>query len=524
LDELSELFAVTVHEAGHVFGLDHSNDAQSPMHTHGVPAFVVPTAADLALLRQNYGARSPDFYDLAGAGSNPIEVRPFEINDNAERGTAPTVVFGDVWNADDHDVYFVNLDDLDGGDFANKLERLRFQVITSRLSQLAPSLEVRRVIDESPWTSAPIPTISPAESGAGEDVEITVPKNQVTGLVRDDILEIRVTAATTGEFSTGGYTLVIWYDGITDPTITADPQIVDAFARFPIRILESDDLEDFFEDGFELLVNKDLGLNDLPGMETQLDTTPGFVDGTRYELYASIEIPGDVDRYRISAPVDLTAGQWGTITLRSTSMDFASSLTIWDPGGTIIPAEVLVHNDETLVVQYGPLTADANYIVQVEADVTATTPASVGSYEMLALLGSAKIGRTPLAMGTLDTPAAVHQYTIHTRRPQLFQFVLAADAAALGNATIRMEIFNSAGDSVALLESTTGDVRSLAVLLPQGRFRLKVSISQGLGPVSYVLKGAAIDNPLGPRIDDGTTPYTFIRIRGAIIPLVAFAQ
>ena len=55
VSSIDDVFAVAVHEAGHVFGLGHSTDPNSPMFTHGIATHVTPTAADIIDLQQLYG-------------------------------------------------------------------------------------------------------------------------------------------------------------------------------------------------------------------------------------------------------------------------------------------------------------------------------------------------------------------------------------------------------------------------------------------------------------------------------------
>ena len=58
---VSDIYEIALHEAGHVFGLEHSTDPNSPMHGGTIPTATQPTAQDLTNLRSLYGARLPDF-------------------------------------------------------------------------------------------------------------------------------------------------------------------------------------------------------------------------------------------------------------------------------------------------------------------------------------------------------------------------------------------------------------------------------------------------------------------------------
>ena len=70
---LDDLYSVALHEAGHVFGLDHSTDPASPMFTHGISSNLVPTAGDIARLKSLYGVRVESSGGTSNGGEDDRE-------------------------------------------------------------------------------------------------------------------------------------------------------------------------------------------------------------------------------------------------------------------------------------------------------------------------------------------------------------------------------------------------------------------------------------------------------------------
>ncbi len=82
LATLDDVYAVAVHEAGHVFGLGHSTDPLSPMFTHGIPDSVIPTTGDILDLQALYGVPLSE-RDGGGSGSDDDHTDEHETEEHA---------------------------------------------------------------------------------------------------------------------------------------------------------------------------------------------------------------------------------------------------------------------------------------------------------------------------------------------------------------------------------------------------------------------------------------------------------
>ena len=141
---LDDLFRVVLHEAGHVMGLDHSSDPNSPMFEHGIPSSVTPTADDIADLRELYGV------DPGNGGNREQEESDEDDADNNDFETAvalnPTEgypkrrfsILGSITSASDVDYYrFQGYEDV-GAEF----EVTTFVLRSTERGKLLPDLAV----------------------------------------------------------------------------------------------------------------------------------------------------------------------------------------------------------------------------------------------------------------------------------------------------------------------------------------------------------------------------------------------
>ena len=292
---LDELFAVAVHEAGHVFGLEHSADPVSPMHSDGsIPEHLSPTAEDIGILQGIYGTRPDDLYDsLAVQSGNgidtpvsvPLSAYEFE---NADQGSLPTIAYADVTSPADIDKFSFQVPEGADGTVV-------VQLVTSGISQLAGSLEVVS------GTGAVDYAIS--DSG-GDDLSIVL-RNTRAG----EEFTVTVEGNDHSFFNVGSYTLAIWYLSVNQADFNSVMDVV----RSPLRYVHSNEVLDYSNQGERFFAAAGAGY-DPEGAILDLETAPGFVEGTRYQTFAGIDFRNDVDRFRIQTPELLQADRdWARV-------------------------------------------------------------------------------------------------------------------------------------------------------------------------------------------------------------------
>ena len=478
---VDEVFAIALHEAGHIFGLEHNDDINSPLHSHGIPESLTPTANDLALLHDVYGMRSPDVYELDEGSNEIVEIELFQTEDG-EEGSAPTVVFADLGDQQDTDRYLIE----PPSDYSGPIT---VQLVSSGISQLTPTI---RLTTEN---GSPLATAS--STSPGTDVALTLNSSN-----DEEVYRIIVEKSAENEFAIGGYTLLVWFDGLNE----VDPASIQEFIREPVRHIESDELKEYFEDGQVFNVNDDNGDDDSPGSEVVLETIPGFAEGTRYQWFGTMESAVDVDRFRIAAPSETAAGQqWARFNLRALDTSLDMDISIHDSASNEIPTDVLINSDGNIVVQ-AAINADDQYFVQISTgEFNGVTN---GNYEFSAQMGVGAVERTRLTDNLIRSKNDRDRHRLTVQRPQLFHFDLQVDPASAGQPTTELEMIvrDGSGRVFTQLLTGSGDTQTSSAFLPAGSYTVTVRSrnSTGFTNVGYSINATSIDTPLGPQPNNTT--------------------
>jgi hypothetical protein len=481
----NRLFAVALHEAGHVFGLDDNTDPSTVMYGHlNMRTELAP--GDIAALQGLYGARAPDAYEGAsgnGTFQTATHIDPVSTAHGHSGSNRPDVVFADITTRGEADYYSLV-------PAANYRGPLTFRLRTAGVSMLEPRL-----------------TLFSASGQVLGEASSTDPTGSVLAVRLDQVQPnatyyARVEGAAGDVFGIGRYALAATLDATSD----VSPQALDRVMRGPYETLSAGDIDSLLVDPAHTFLNDAHHSNDTLEHATRLGGRPGHPN-TVLDTIASLSDAADVHFYRVTAPQAAAGARVMTVTLWGIGVNgIVPRVSVYAQDHSPVPADILLNGSGTYAVQVTDVRPGADYYLRVSAPADANP--CVGNYALHVFFSRRDAELATFAAGALAAPDGGQSSALYVAESQLFQFVLSADAVGTtSGGAVRMSIFDSDGAEVFRLVARAGDtVSGPSLFLVPGAYTVRFTVDAPSGgpPLPYRLRGKSLSDPIGPVLEDPT--------------------
>jgi hypothetical protein len=480
-----DLYAVLLHEAGHVFGLGDNSDPNSPMDSQYL-GNMKPTPTDIAAFQALYGTRAPDPHEGSG-GNDTISTATTIQPPGSWTGATPLVAYGDVSTNKDVDVFAVRPPSGYRGPITLRLQ-------SSGISLLAPHFSV---LDARGHVLAD----AQAQSDTGDVVTLHLGQSDPNATYY-----LRVQGATSDVFGIGSYGVAVGFDTLSKVSTAT----IDSVLRGPYQSLNPNDINALLLGTPNPYLNNSHGTDDSTVNAKTILPSPGYARNSHYEAVGSITGPTDGHYYRFQT-ADAPSNNRPlvlTVTARALVVNgTAPRITLLDRDGNVVPVQVLANGAGAFTVQAAGVKAGGWYFLKVGA-ATSAGSATTGNFALTAQFGTAAAQLSTLAAGTGLAAGATQSCNLYVGESQLMNFVLSATPVAgspVPGSAVRMTILDRAGNVVYSLTAAAGDVVSGAALfLIPGAYTVQFT-ALGDGPaLAFQLLGDEISDPIGPVVTDPT--------------------
>jgi hypothetical protein len=459
-----DLFSVALHEAGHVFGLDHSGSDPLSAMSDGYVYHTGLSDSDITNIQALYGARQADAYE--GTTGNNTLATAYDMS----QGQNLLALNGDITQAGEADYYRFTAPSA-----ATGVTGLTVKAQTSGLSLLTARLTVYDASGNLVGSSA-------SANPLGGDVSVSIANFQAGATYY-----AKVEGGRTDVFGQGGYRLTLNYQG--GSAVQASP----AAPAAPVN-----------------------GSN---GSFAAAQALPSAGSVTHLSASSLLAAGNEVDYYKFVANFQTASPPTLTVTVSATVPNGLSGrVVVYDVNQNLVAATVVTNGQGTFAIQItNPVQAMTYYVA-----VSALQPGgshNTGGYNLTVDLNSAPpIQYNTLATDTLSQSRALEIGFLTTNEDQLTEFSLAATSATTTAASVRMSIYDLSGNVVFSVTAFAGQPLSTGtVVLKAGTYVLgffgATTNWSPLPTLSFTLSNRVLSDPIDPYLDTsspstGTTTTT----------------
>ena len=493
-----DLLRVALHEAGHVLGLPHNDDADSPMHEHGVPTSLTPAASDIVLLQQLYGVRGIDANEINKANDTLADATRMRFSDVSSTfdGTKPLVHYGEITQASDRDVFYFEVPQTYHGTTTVHVE-------SRGLSQLQFRLTLKDV-------KGNVLSSGETTTTQGGEVHLSIP-----GTSNGGKYYLQIDAIGDVENRIGSYAVIAELDGkVSVPYLTTLKSVQKAQRWFAsaANVLGSLDVGTLAVSQNNGTLVEDKGNNDTSGSATRIDP---YLDNSLHRIartIGTISSGTDVDYYRFRSPKPPTGKTFGLL-LQIDSIErngLMPDVEVRDESLKLLPVQYLVNGNGEVKLWISDVVANKDYTVRVRGVAVGY---NIGNYELTATFQEDQPVVPLIAQQEVTSDDPETSMVWYVAKPQLFSLALESSFSGEAPIPVWANIYDSEMRFVYNMTSRSNQFRTgNSVLLMPGTYYLQFGArfsasSQDAKPVSLSLRGTADNEPLGPAlVDPATSP------------------
>jgi hypothetical protein len=459
-----DLYTVLLHEAGHVYGFDDSQDPSSVMYDHFDQVRTGLGSVDVSNLLTLYAPRTSD------SNNNFATATPMTLG---LQSNGSLMGLTDDQLATPQDVDFFR--------FTTPLTVGTTQV-TLQTSGMSPLVGRLTVFDANHNAIATVAATDPTQG------DLTISFGGGLKLLSSYYIEVqsnRGDVLGAGSYELRVQTLPGMINGVTTTTVGVVNSVT------------------------QPLLNNDLHTNDSFLTASLLPQTAQLANSRfEYAYRASISDSWDVDYYRITAPQSATGATSEVMTVMVWglgSQGLLPTLTVYNAQQQQVNADVLVNDNGMVTLQIANATPGTAYYVKVAA-ANSQGPRNVGNYFLGVDVGNQAVQLLSLGTGTLDATKTQTYRTMTVYESELVHFVLTATSATGQAAGVRLTVYDLKGNELFTLVALAGQTVTGNAYLKQGSYVLRfaggTANGSPLAPITYTLRGLGISDPIGPSSAD----------------------